>query len=78
MVNYSYSYHRDNKCGQASAPASHMDVSGPLEEEATGSYLPSRSQQGLSVCHGKIQFNYEFLKGETEIHEDKRGEMECW
>lgn len=75
MVNYSYFSHLDNKCGQASAPASHMKVSGP-EGGSNQVLFAEQSQQGWRACHSKILFNYDFVKEETEIHGDKRAKKE--
>lgn len=54
-------------------PASHIASFWAPKEEATR-FPPSPSgvERGRSACHRKILFNYDFLKGETEIHRDKR------
>lgn len=48
MVNYSYFYHLDNKCGQASTLAAHMEVLGPEAGSNQVLFLLS-SQQGCRV-----------------------------
>lgn len=72
MVNYSYLYHLDNKCGQMSTPDSRVDLSGPEGGKQAGPICWAQSARVEMCC-------FVIIILETEMWGDKsEGKEHQW